>query len=55
VLGGPAVLFTAVLLGWQLADWMMLAASLAFLGGFVALVARLGDRPDDEDNDGAVV
>jgi len=33
---------------------MMLAAAVAFLGGFVALVARLGDRPDDDD-DGAVV
>jgi hypothetical protein len=54
VLGGPAVLFAAVLLGWQLADWMMLAASLAFLGGFVALVTRLGDRPE-QDDDGAVV
>jgi len=54
VLGGPALLFAAVLLGWHLADWMMLAAAVAFLGGFVALVARLGDRPDDDD-DGAVV
>jgi hypothetical protein len=55
VLGGPALLFAAVLLGWHLADWMMLAAALAFLGGFVALVAQLGDRPDDSDDDGAVV
>jgi hypothetical protein len=55
VLGGPAVLFAAVLLGWHLADWMMLAAALAFLGGFVALVARLGDRPEDCDDDGAVI
>jgi hypothetical protein len=55
VLGGPALLFAAVLLGWHLADWVMLAAALAFLGGFVALVARLGDRPDDPDDDGAVV
>ncbi len=55
VLGGPAVLFAAVLLGWHLADWMMLAAALAFLGGFAALVARLGDRPDDPDDDGAVI
>lgn len=55
VLGGPALLFAAVLLGWHLADWMMLAAAVAFLGGFVALVARLGDRPDDPDDDGAVV
>ena len=55
VLGGPALLFLAVLLGWHLADWVMLAAAVSFLGGFVALVARLGDRPDDPDDDGAVV
>ena len=55
VLGGPALLFLAVLLGWHLADWVMLAAALSFLGGFVALVARLGDGPDDPDDDGAVV
>ncbi len=55
VLGGPALLFAAVLLGWQLADWMMLAAAVAFVGGFVTLVARLGDRPDDDSDDGAVV
>ena len=55
VLGGPALLFLAVLLGWHLADWVMLAAAVSFLGGFVALVARLGDGPDDPDDDGAVV
>jgi hypothetical protein len=53
VLGGPAVLFAAVLLGWQLPDWAMLLAAVAFVGGFVTLVVRLGDRPDDDD--GAVV
>jgi hypothetical protein len=55
VLGGPALLFIAVLLGWHLADWVMLAAAVSFLGGFVALVARLGEGPDDPDDDGAVV
>ena len=55
VLGGPALLFLAVLLGWHLADWVMLAAAVSFLGGFVALVARLGEGPDDPDDDGAVV
>jgi hypothetical protein len=55
VLGGPLVLFAAVLVGWQLEDWVMLLAAVSFLVGFVALVARLGDRPDDEDDDGAVV
>jgi hypothetical protein len=55
VLGGPALLFLAVLLGWHLADWVMLVAAVSFLGGFVALVARLGEGPDDPDDDGAVV
>jgi hypothetical protein len=56
VLGGPAVLFLAVLLGWHLEDWMMLAAAVAFLAGFVTLVAKLGDRDEDDDgDDGAVV
>jgi hypothetical protein len=54
VLGGPALLFLAVLLGWHLEDWLMLLAAVAFLGGFVTLVARLGERGDDDD-DGAVV
>ena len=55
VVGGPALLFIAVLLGWHLADWVLLAAAVSFLGGFVALVARLGEGPDDPDDDGAVV
>ncbi len=55
VVAGPALLFIAVLLGWHLADWVLLAAAVSFLGGFVALVARLGEGPDDPDDDGAVV
>jgi hypothetical protein len=55
VLGGPALLFVAVLFGWHLDDWLMLVCALAFLGGFVALVARLGDRSDEDGDDGAVV
>ena len=55
VVGGPALLFIAVLLGWHLADWVLLAAAVSFLGGFVALVSRLGEGPDDPDDDGAVV
>jgi hypothetical protein len=55
VLGGPSVLFAAGILGWHLNDMVLLLAAVAFLGGFVALVARLKDRPDDETDDGAVI
>jgi len=54
--GGPAVLFMAVMLDWQLESWELLLAVVAFLGGVVALVAQLGnDRDDDSGDDGAVV
>lgn len=56
VVGGPGVLFAAAILGWQLSSMQLLLAAVAFLGGFVALVARLKDRDDDGDgDDGAVV
>ena len=56
VLGGPAVLFGAVLFDWQLESWLLLLAAAAFLAGFVALVSRLDhDRDDDDPDDGAVV
>lgn len=56
VLGGPAVLFVAAIVGWHLEDWVLLVCAVAFLGGFVGLVAglRTGDEDDDGD-DGAVV
>jgi hypothetical protein len=56
VVGGPALLFAAAIFGWQLDPLLLLAAVVAFLGGFAALVARLKDRPDDDgSDDGAVV
>ena len=55
VLGGPAVLFTAGILGWHLDDYVLLLAAVAFLAGFVALVAGLKDRDDEDGDDGAVV
>jgi hypothetical protein len=56
VLGGPAVLFGAAIFGWQLDNLVLLIAVVAFLAGFVSLVASLKDRPDDDgSDDGAVL
>ena len=55
VLLGPAFLLLSALV-WDEAGPLPLAlAALAFIGGFVTLVARLPARRDDEDDDGAVV
>lgn len=55
VLGGPLVLLVAALAWRSIPGELILAAVMAFIGGFVTLVARLpGERPDDPD-DGAVV
>ena len=55
VLLGPAFLLLSALV-WDGAGPVPLGlAALAFIGGFVTLVARLPARRDDEDDDGAVV
>ena len=55
VLGGPLVLIIAALAWRGIPGELVLAAVVAFIGGFVTLVARLPrERPDDPD-DGAVV
>lgn len=55
VLGGPAVLLVAAVVQGALPSVMVVAALLAFVGGFITLVARMpADRGDDGD-DGAVV
>ncbi|MET7987628.1 MULTISPECIES: hypothetical protein [unclassified Streptomyces] len=57
VLGGPALLLLAVLLGWDMTWWLTTLGIGGFLGGFATLVTRMKD--DDEDRDdpgrGAVV
>ncbi|MFI0963545.1 hypothetical protein ACH4S8_19355 [Streptomyces sp. NPDC021080] len=57
VLGGPALLLLAVLLGWDMTWWLTTLGIGGFLGGFATLVTRMKD--DDEDHDdpgrGAVV
>ena len=55
VLGGPLFLLVAALTWRTLPSFLLFVALLAFIGGFVTLVARMpADRPDDPD-DGAVV
>ncbi|GEM_PF-977068 len=55
--GGPGYLFLATVLNWRLPGWAELAAVMAFVTGFVVLVARLGDGPSRRDgpDQGAVV
>ncbi|GHD36214.1 hypothetical protein [Nocardiopsis kunsanensis] len=58
LLAAPVVLFGAAFLGISLPNWLMLAAVVAFLGGFVVLILRMTDsRPpgDNGPDDGAVV
>lgn len=57
VLGGPALLLLMTLLGMRIPGWVALLAVAGFIGGFVVLVARMGDRPprDSGPDDGAVV
>ena len=57
VLGGPVVLVLAALAGLPLSGWVGFLALIAFMAGFVTLVARMQDRPptDSGPDDGAVV
>jgi hypothetical protein len=54
LLGGPVYLVASVFLSWEVPSWAAFVAVAAFIGGFVALVLRMGDEPPDDD-DGAVV
>jgi hypothetical protein len=55
VIGGPLFLLAAALAWRTLPPYLLLFALLAFVGGFVTLVARMpAEHPDDPD-DGAVV
>lgn len=54
LLGGPLYLVASVFLNWHVPSWAAFTAVAAFIGGFVALVLRMGDDPPDSD-DGAVV
>jgi hypothetical protein len=54
LIGGPLYLLFTVILGWEVPGWAAFTAVAAFIGGFVALVLRMGDDPRDSD-DGAVI
>jgi len=56
-LGGPLLIVLAALAGFPLAGWVGLLALVAFMAGFVTLIARMKDRPptDSGPDDGAVV
>ncbi|MFI6450830.1 hypothetical protein ACIBF6_04695 [Streptosporangium amethystogenes] len=55
--GGPAYLLLSAALSWNLQGWMLFTAVAAFIGGFVALVVRMGDGPPNDSgwDDGAVI
>jgi hypothetical protein len=57
LVGGPALIVLAALLGIGLESWVVVLAIVAFLGGFVTLVARMRDRAPHDDgwDDGAVL
>ena len=57
LLGGPALLVLSALLGITLDGWVTVLAVGAFVGGFGTLVARMRDRPRQDDgwDDGAVL
>jgi hypothetical protein len=55
VIGGPASLIVTALFSWRPPDEILALAVIAFVGGFVTLVARMrGHHPNDPDN-GAIV
>lgn len=52
VVGGPVLLILAVVLGWDMTWWLATLGIGGFLGGFAALVVRMGPGDDDEDDPG---
>lgn len=56
VIAGPGYLLLSVFLHWAISATAAFVAVAAFVGGFVTLVVKLGDRPRrDDDDDGAVL
>ncbi|MGW0482446.1 hypothetical protein [Nonomuraea sp. NPDC003214] len=55
--GGPAYLLVAAMADWRMEGWALFTAVAAFIGGFVALVVRMGDGPPNDSgwDDGAVL
>lgn len=55
VIGGPLFLLAAALAWRDLPSILLLLALVAFVGGFITLVARMPQDPPDDPDDGAVV
>lgn len=55
LIGGPVLLLISALLTYALPSWASGLAVIGFVGGFVTLVATMGDRDDRDPGDGAVV
>ncbi len=55
VIGGPLFLVIAVIFWPSLPQTLLLVALMAFVGGFVTLVARMPGERGEDDDDGAVV
>ena len=54
--GAPLAMLAAVVFGWVFPPWLVLMLVVAFIGGFVFLVATMPrDRDDWSGDDGAVV
>lgn len=55
--GGPAYLLVAAMANWHMEGWALFTAVAAFIGGFVALVVRMGEGPPNDSgwDDGAVL
>ncbi|GAB1817312.1 hypothetical protein [Herbidospora sp. RD11066] len=55
--GGPAYLLLAAMLKLPMDPWIVFTAVASFIGGFVALVVRMGDGPPNDSgwDDGAVI
>jgi hypothetical protein len=52
---GPAYLLLGTLAGWTVTGFEALVAIAAFVGGFIVLVLKMGDRPPRDDNDDGAV
>jgi hypothetical protein len=54
-IGGPMVLLAIVLTGWDAPSWAIWGCTVAFVAGFVTLVARMHGHDDEHGGNGAVV
>ena len=53
--GAPLLMLTAVVFGWLYPAWLIFGLVVAFIGGFVFLVATMPRDGGDDWDDGAVV